>query len=172
MDMTTTLILIILLAAAVIIAVFSLRSKRGGTADPAPQVRPAAPEAIAAPPPLAQDPTPLADEPIVAAAPLDATPASIAADVPPTPAPPAPPAPAALTQLKGLGPKLATTLAGLGFTSVDQIAALTPAEAEALDAQLGTFKGRMVRDRWIDQAKLLSAGDTAGYEAEFGKLGG
>jgi predicted flap endonuclease-1-like 5' DNA nuclease len=172
MDMTTTLILIILLAAAVIIAVFSLRSKRGG--DPAPQARPAVPEAVAATPPLAPEPTPLADEPIVAAAPLDATPASIAADVAPAPLVSTPPAPAAaaLTRLKGLGPKLATTLAGLGFTTVDQIAALTPAEAEALDAQLGTFKGRMARDRWIDQAKLLSAGDTAGYEAEFGKLGG
>ena len=30
----------------------------------------------------------------------------------------------------------------------------------------------MMRDRWIEQAKLLSAGDRAGYEAAFGKLGG
>jgi predicted flap endonuclease-1-like 5' DNA nuclease len=121
-------------------------------------------------------PSPLADEPIAAAAPLDASPAALAIDLPPEPVaePEAPATPVAIeiTQLKGLGPKLAATLAELGFTRVDQIAALTPTEAESLDARLGAFKGRMARDRWIEQAKLLSAGDTAGYEAAFGKLGG
>jgi hypothetical protein len=29
----------------------------------------------------------------------------------------------------------------------------------------------MARDRWIEQAKLLAAGETAAYEGEFGKLG-
>ena len=92
----------------------------------------------------------------------------------PEPAPAVTPAAATggLTQIKGLGPKLAATLAEQGITQVDQIAALTPADAEALDAKLGAFRGRMTRDRWIDQAKLLSAGDRAGYEAQFGKLGG
>ncbi|SDA34115.1 hypothetical protein [Sphingomonas sp. NFR15] len=97
----------------------------------------------------------------------------------PEPAPVAPPAPAPastsaggsdLTQLKGLGPKLAATLAELGYTRLDQIADLTPAEAEALDARLGAFQGRMARDRWIEQARLLVAGDRAAYEAQFGKL--
>ena len=128
----------------------------------------------AAPPPP-EPPSPLADEPVVAAAPLDANPAALAADLPPEPvAPEAPAAPPAIeiTQLKGLGPKLAATLAELGYTRVEQIAALTPSAAEHLDARLGAFKGRMARDRWIEQAKLLNAGDKAGYEAEFGKLGG
>ena len=62
-------------------------------------------------------------------------------------------------------------LAELGVTGVDQIATLSPGEAEALDAKLGAFTGRMARDRWIDQARLLTAGDRAAYEAEFGKLG-
>ena len=130
--------------------------------------------APAAPPPP-DAPSPLADEPVAAAAPLDASPATLAVDLSPEPV--APEAPAAqpaveITQLKGLGPKLAATLAELGYTRVDQIAALTPSEAEHLDARLGAFKGRMARDRWIEQAKLLSAGDKAGYEAAFGKLGG
>lgn len=129
-----------------------------------------------APPPPPDTASPLADEPVAAAAPLDANPAALAADRPPEPVaePAAPEAPAAIeiTQLKGLGPKLAATLAELGFTRVGQIAALTPTEAENLDARLGAFKGRMARDRWIEQAKLLSAGDKAGYEAAFGKLGG
>jgi predicted flap endonuclease-1-like 5' DNA nuclease len=129
--------------------------------------------ATAAPPspPVDPSPRPIADEPIAAAAPLEASPASMAADVPPAPSP-APALAADLTQLKGLGPKLANTLAELGFTRIEQIAALTPAEAEALDARLGNFRGRITRDRWVEQARLLAAGDRAGYEAEFGKLGG
>ncbi len=87
---------------------------------------------------------------------------------------PAVEAPAAteLTQIKGLGPKLAATLADLGITRVEQIAALTSQMAAELDAKLGAFQGRMARDRWIEQAKLLAAGDKVGYESAFGKLGG
>ena len=83
-----------------------------------------------------------------------------------------PPAATELTRIKGLGPKLAATLADLGITRVEQIAALSPGTAAELDAKLGSFQGRMARDRWIEQATLLAAGDTAGYEAAFGKLGG
>jgi predicted flap endonuclease-1-like 5' DNA nuclease len=123
-------------------------------------------------PPSPPEPSPLADEPVAAAAPLDANPAALAVDLPPEPIVPAAPLAVEITQLKGLGPKLAATLAELGFTRIDQIAALTQTEAENLDARLGAFKGRMARDRWIEQAKLLNAGDRAGYEAAFGKLGG
>ena len=84
---------------------------------------------------------------------------------------PAAPSTNDLTTLKGLGPKVAARLEELGFHRVADIAALTPAEAERLDASLGTFQGRMARDRWIEQAQLLTAGDRAGYEAKFGKLG-
>ena len=62
-------------------------------------------------------------------------------------------------------------LADLGIERIDQLATLTPAQAEAIDARLGAFTGRMKRDRWIDQAKLLATGDTGAYEAAFGKLG-
>lgn len=92
----------------------------------------------------------------------------------PTPAPAVPastPLADNITQLKGLGPKLAATLADLGITRVDQIAAMTPADLADLDARLGAFKGRPARDRWAEQAALLVAGDRAAYEAEFGKLG-
>ncbi len=93
-------------------------------------------------------------------------------------APPSAPAPVPapitlagdITQLKGLGPKLATALAGLGITRVDQIDTMSPSELADLDSQLGAFKGRPARDRWAEQAALLVAGDKAAYEAEFGKL--
>ena len=106
------------------------------------------------------------------------------AEVPPPPSAPVPaapepaPTPAAdlagaltLTTIKGLGPKVAAMLAEHGITRVDEVAALNPDQARDLDVQLGAFTGRMARDRWIDQAKLLASGDTAAYEAEFGKLG-
>ena len=99
--------------------------------------------------------------------------ATISADVPDNvPAVGETPVATDLTQIKGLGPKLAATLAEHGVTRVDQIAGLSQGDADALDAKLGTFRGRMARDRWIEQAKLLAAGDRAGYEAVFGKLGG
>ncbi|MGH6616194.1 helix-hairpin-helix domain-containing protein [Sphingomonas sp.] len=147
------------------------------TAAPAAPVAvaPSMPEPVApqtvTPPPVAPAPPPLADEPIVAAAAFDASPASLAADmVANTPVEPT--LAGAITQLKGLGPKLAAQLAELGVTRVDQIAAMSPADIEELDAKLGTFKGRIARDRWVEQARLLTAGDRAAYEAEFGKLGG
>ena len=50
------------------------------------------------------------------------------------------------------------------------MAALSDSAAQTIDTQLGTFTGRMHRDRWIEQARLLAAGDKAGFEAKFGKL--
>ncbi len=161
--------------------------ERQATPAPAPApVPPTPPRAAPAPaptPPPAIDPAPLDDEPIAAAAPLDASPATVAAPEPVTPEPqPAAPAPAPapalttdpadtpVTMLKGLGPKLEARLASLGITTVGQLASLSPAEAASLDAQLGPFTGRMARDRWLEQARLLASGDRAGFEAAFGRL--
>ncbi len=84
------------------------------------------------------------------------------------------PAPAAvggaddLTRIKGLGPKLAALLGEFGITSFAQIAAWSPEEIERIDAKLGRFSGRIVRDQWVEQAKLLAAGDEPGFAAKFG----
>ena len=75
-----------------------------------------------------------------------------------------------LCLLKGVGPKLADTLQGLGFTSFERIANLTPTEIERIDAQLGAFRGRLTRDRIVEQADYLARGDIDGYEQRFGKL--
>lgn len=140
-------------------------------------------EVVPAPlPPVVEEapaPEPLADEPIAAAAPLDASPASLASDIAepvpepaPAPEPVAAAAPAAddLTRMKGVGPRLGEKLNSVGITSFAQLAALTPEEAEALDARLGDFQGRIHRDRWIEQASFLAKNDIAGFEGVFGKL--
>ena len=77
-----------------------------------------------------------------------------------------------LTRLKGLGPKAASRLGELGVTSFAQIASWDAGDVAAIDDLMGAFKGRIQRDRWVDQAKLLAAGDIEAFEAEFGKLGG
>lgn len=112
---------------------------------------------------------PMQDERIAAAAPMDASPA---VEAEPAPAPSGAPSPAdgPVTQLKGLGPKVAARLAELGVTTVGQIAALDADQAQTLDARLGPFAGRLHRDRWIEQARFLAAGDRSGFEAVFGKL--
>ena len=76
-----------------------------------------------------------------------------------------------LTVLKGLGPKAAAQLGTLGITRYAQIAAWSDADAAAVDARMGAFKGRIARDKWVEQARYLAAQDRAGFEAKFGKLG-
>ncbi len=76
-----------------------------------------------------------------------------------------------LTRIKGLGPKAAGQLKLLGITRFAQLGALGGAESAALDEQMGVFRGRLERDRWIEQARYLARGDTATFEKEFGKLG-
>ena len=73
-------------------------------------------------------------------------------------------------RMKGVGPKLKALLKDLGITRFAQIAAWTDTDIAAIDARLGNFKGRPIRDQWVDQAKYLAAGDIAGFEAQYGKL--
>ena len=92
-------------------------------------------------------------------------------DAPPPPAEAAPSGDGDdLTRIKGLGPKLKATLAELGVTRFDQIAGWSEADIDRVDAQLGRFQGRIRRDDWVEQARLLGSGDEAGYEGKFGKL--
>ena len=77
-----------------------------------------------------------------------------------------------LTLLKGLGPKAAARLQAIGVTRFDQIAGWDEADVAAIDAQMGAFQGRIVRDRWVEQAALLAKGDRATFEQRFGNLGG
>lgn len=123
---------------------------------------PAAPAALSAAP---------ATAPAAPAAPGAEGEASPAAHVP-TPTPPAPASGGSdeLTRIKGLGPKLAETLQALGVVSFAQIASWDDSAIDRIDDQLGRFKGRIRRDNWVEQARLLSQGNIAGYEDRFGKI--
>ncbi|MEM6908919.1 MAG: hypothetical protein AAF494_09590 [Pseudomonadota bacterium] len=72
-----------------------------------------------------------------------------------------------LTRIKGIGPKLNELCYSLGVKRFDQIALWTADDVAEVDQYL-KIKGRIDRDRWVDQAKLLAAGDDAGHKAEFG----
>jgi predicted flap endonuclease-1-like 5' DNA nuclease len=75
-----------------------------------------------------------------------------------------------LCLIKGVGPKFAQALHGLGFDRFEQIARLSPTEIERLDGQLGAFSGRIGRDRIVEQAEYLARNDIDGFEQKFGKL--
>ncbi|MEL7257902.1 MAG: hypothetical protein AAFN80_08660, partial [Pseudomonadota bacterium] len=70
-----------------------------------------------------------------------------------------------LKEIKGIGPKLEKILNEMGFYHFDQIAGWNPSEVAWVNANLTGFKGRVTRDDWIAQAKILAAGG----ETEFSK---
>lgn len=63
-----------------------------------------------------------------------------------------------LKRIKGIGPKLEAQLNRMGFFHFDQVLAWTAAEVAWVDENLEGFKGRVTRDNWVEQAKLLAAG--------------
>ena len=70
-----------------------------------------------------------------------------------------------LKKIKGVGPKMEAMLHGMGFYHFDQVANWTAAEVAWVDENLEGFKGRVSRDGWVAQAKVLGAGG----ETEFSK---
>ena len=75
-----------------------------------------------------------------------------------------------LQQISGIGPKLEKTLHGLGIKHFDQIAAWKKSEIEDVNEKL-RFKGRIEREEWVPQAKLLAAGKTDEFEKKYGTGG-
>nr|WP_087574705.1 hypothetical protein [Sphingomonas sp. CDS-1] len=158
----------LLIALLVLIGIVFLLSGRNRPSEPPVAVEAKKPAPPVAAPPVSATVEPVAPEPI-AAAPAQPTPAPE-----PIPASPAVTTPSGdaddLLKLKGIGPKLNTLLIELGVTRYAQIAGWNDTDIAAIDAKLGNFKGRPVRDQWIDQAKYLAAGDVAGFEAKYGKI--
>lgn len=70
-----------------------------------------------------------------------------------------------LKQIKGVGPKMEKLCNSLGFYHFDQIASWSRDEVAWVDANLEGFKGRVTRDTWVEQARVLASGG----ETEFSK---
>lgn len=73
-----------------------------------------------------------------------------------------------LKMIKGVGPKLEKLLHRLGFYHFDQVASWSDQEVAWVDANLEGFTGRVSRDRWIAQAKILAAGGTTEFAERVG----
>lgn len=62
-----------------------------------------------------------------------------------------------LKLIAGVGPKLEALLHQMGIWHFDQIASWGPGEVAWVNSRLGTFRGRVERDNWIDQARRLAS---------------
>lgn len=62
-----------------------------------------------------------------------------------------------LTTINGIGPVIEKKLHGLGITTFQQIAELDQARMDEINEQL-SFKGRIEREEWVEQAKELIKG--------------
>ena len=60
-----------------------------------------------------------------------------------------------LQKLEGIGPVIEKLCHSLGIFHFDQIAAFGPAEVAWMDSNLKGFRGRVSRDKWVAQAKLI-----------------
>lgn len=67
-----------------------------------------------------------------------------------------------LKEIEGIGPAMEKLVNELGFYHFDQIAGWTDADVALVDAEMKTFKGRITRDKWVAQAKIIV---TEGLEA-------
>ncbi|MEM6696267.1 MAG: hypothetical protein AAF626_16535 [Pseudomonadota bacterium] len=74
-----------------------------------------------------------------------------------------------LKQIKGVGPKLEELLHELGVFHFDQIAGWGAPEVAWMDGNLQGFRGRVSRDEWVDQAKILASGGTTEFSKKVDK---
>ncbi|ESY50251.1 proton-conducting membrane transporter [Mesorhizobium sp. RSR380A] len=140
------------------------KAKSAPAAKPAPAkpaaAKPAAAKSAAAKPaaskPAAAKAAPKAAASKPAAVPKKAAPAAGKADN--------------LRRLIGIGPVNDKLLKGLGVTTYAQIAGWTAADVKRIEDTLN-FDGRIAREKWVEQAKLLAAGDEKEFARQFPSAG-
>ena len=76
-----------------------------------------------------------------------------------------------LKQIKGVGPKLEKLLNDVGVWHFDQIASWKAKDIAIVDDRLAGFKGRISRDGWVKQAKVLAKGGTTEFSERVAKGG-
>ncbi len=75
-----------------------------------------------------------------------------------------------LQRISGVGVKIELTLHRLGIYRYEQISMWTADEIDWVDEHL-KFHGRIAREQWIVQARLLAAGDEETFTRQFGTGG-
>lgn len=75
-----------------------------------------------------------------------------------------------LKLIKGVGPKLEGVLNDLGFYHYDQIENWTAEQITWVDNRL-KFKGRIARDNWTEQARILASGGETAFSKKATKEG-
>lgn len=75
-----------------------------------------------------------------------------------------------LQRISGVGPKIERTLQRLGVYRYQQIAAWTADEVQWVDEHL-KLRGRVAREEWIVQARLLASDDEEAFARQFGSGG-
>lgn len=73
-----------------------------------------------------------------------------------------------LKRIKGIGPKIENTLNGLGIYHFNQIEQWTPKNIEWINGFI-KFKDRIQREKWIDQAQKLAAGEATEFSKRVDK---
>lgn len=82
-----------------------------------------------------------------------------------------PPEPADdLKRIAGIGPKLEVLLHDLGVYRFSQIADWTESDVDRFNQQMD-FSGRIERERWVEQARLLAAGIETDFSARVRREG-
>lgn len=135
-------------------------------ADPKP-VAPVA-DVVAQPAAFISTPTPAPKPKVAPKAEAEAPAAKPAAKAAPKPKAAKPAGPERLTaprkgqaddlkEIEGIGPAMEKLVNSLGFYHFEQIASWSDADVALVDAEMKTFKGRIARDRWVAQAKIIVA---------------
>lgn len=60
-----------------------------------------------------------------------------------------------LQEIEGIGPTMEKLVNSLGFWHFDQLAGWTEADVAWVDENLKGFKGRVTRDKWVNQARII-----------------
>jgi NADH-quinone oxidoreductase subunit E len=137
----------------------------GTTFDPAEDHPASAPEPAPAPVPAATVPP----VPVAAPAPAPAEPEPAAARMARPRGLESPRGGKAdpLQRISGIGPKNEKILHNLGFYHFDQIAQWTAEQIAWVDDHL-KFNGRIGRELWVEQSRLLAVGEDEEFERRFG----
>lgn len=137
-------------------AAAALMSAPVADAAPAKPARASKPKAA----PVAKAPAKLAPKPVAQAAakpPVAKAPRVIKPDGPDRLSAPRKGKADDLKEIEGIGPALEKLCNALGFYHFDQIANWSAADVDWVDANMKTFRGRIVRDKWIAQSKIITA---------------